>query len=130
MVLLEVTTLLPSSDCYDLEGYQILDVVLRERILLVEEYYGDRIARIIANMLDYDYNERMNLKELSIWVNRELQQVKTHQEPEPLTHSIVENRQSEKFAEIKSSLSHNGSVMDKSSKRLNKNNSVYMGFNR
>ena len=76
MVLLEVATLLPSSECYDLESYQILDTVLRERILLVGEYYGDKIARIIANMLDYDYNERMNMKELSIWVNRELQTTK------------------------------------------------------
>lgn len=24
-------------------------------------------------MLDYDYTERMNLKELSIWVNRQMQ---------------------------------------------------------
>ena len=38
----------------------------------MEEHYNDCIARIVANMLDYDFNERMNLKELSIWINREL----------------------------------------------------------
>jgi hypothetical protein len=76
MVMLEVTTLLPSGECYDLENYQILDGVLRERVQLVEEYYGEKIARIVANMLDYDYTERMTLKELSIWINRELQSSK------------------------------------------------------
>ncbi len=30
------------------------------------------MAKIVANMLDYDYTERMNLKDLSIWVNRQL----------------------------------------------------------
>jgi hypothetical protein len=30
------------------------------------------MARILANMLDYDYSERMSLKELAIWVNRQL----------------------------------------------------------
>ncbi len=72
MVLLEVATLLPSTDCYDSENYDILDSVINERIILVEEYYGDKIARIIANMLDYDYTERMNLRDLSIWINRQL----------------------------------------------------------
>ena len=47
-------------------------MLLKERISQVKEYYGENIARIIANMLDYDYTERMTLKELSIWVNREL----------------------------------------------------------
>jgi hypothetical protein len=32
-----------------------LDSVINERVLLVEEYYGERIAKIVANMLDYDY---------------------------------------------------------------------------
>ena len=78
MLMLEVTTLLPSSECYDLEGYQIYHEVLKERIMMIGEYYGEKIARIIANMIDYDYEERMTLKELSIWINRELQQEREH----------------------------------------------------
>jgi hypothetical protein len=70
MLLLETATLLPSNECYDSDNYDILDAVINERIILVEEYYGEKIARVIANMLDYDYTERMNLRDLSIWVNR------------------------------------------------------------
>lgn len=62
MILLEVATLLPSLDCYDVENYDILDGVINERLILVEEYYGSKISRIIANMLDYDYTERMGFK--------------------------------------------------------------------
>jgi len=40
MLMLEVSTLLPSSECYDLEGYQIYHKVLKERILMIGEYYG------------------------------------------------------------------------------------------
>ena len=29
---------------------------------MVKEFYNEEIASIIANMLDYDYTERMNLK--------------------------------------------------------------------
>jgi len=39
-----------------------LDGVINERLNLVEEYYGSKISRIIANMLDYDYTERMGFK--------------------------------------------------------------------
>ena len=46
--------------------------------MMIGEYYGEKIARIIANMIDYDYEERMTLKELSIWINRELQQERDH----------------------------------------------------
>jgi hypothetical protein len=37
---------------------------------MIKDYYSDEIASIIANMLDYDYVERMNLKDISIFVNR------------------------------------------------------------
>lgn len=57
-----MSTLLPSLDCYDVENYDILDGVINERLILVEEYYGNKISRIIANMLDYDYTERMGFK--------------------------------------------------------------------
>jgi hypothetical protein len=36
----------------------------------VREFYSEEIAAIVANMLDYDYTERMGLKEVSIYVNR------------------------------------------------------------
>jgi hypothetical protein len=49
-----------------------LDEVVTERVELVKEFYSDEIASIVANMLDYDYSERMSLKEVSIFVNREL----------------------------------------------------------
>ena len=72
MILLEVCTLLPSSECYDLDNYDILDSVIAQRLAIVEEHYSEKVARIIGNMLDYDYTERMDLVELSIYVNREL----------------------------------------------------------
>jgi len=62
MIFLEVATLLPSFDCYDAENYDILDAVINERLVLVEEYYGRKISRIISSMLDYDYTERMGFK--------------------------------------------------------------------
>lgn len=55
-------------------------------------------------MLDYDYTERMNLKDLSIWVNRQLQASKAtsssseHQHPlslpnqEPMAHSVLASK--------------------------------------
>ena len=52
--------------------------MVNERVILVEEYYGERVAKIVANLLDYDYSERMNLRELSIWLNRQLQTSKSH----------------------------------------------------
>ncbi len=71
---MEVATLLPSLECYDSENYDILDEIINDRLILVEEYYSNKISRIIANMLDYDYTERMGFKDLSIWINRQLQQ--------------------------------------------------------
>lgn len=130
MVLLEVATLLPSTDCYDSENYDILDSVINERIILVEEYYGDKIARIIANMLDYDYTERMNLRDLSIWINRQLA-------PSRVIENQIENvgvnsllmSKSEKtvVAEIKPTPSVMTEDKGKSRVRQAKNNSVYMG---
>lgn len=68
--MLEVCTLRDSKDCFDLETYDILDQVVNERIEEVEQRYSDKVARFIANMLDYDFEERMDPKELSIWINR------------------------------------------------------------
>lgn len=39
---------------------------------MIKEYYSEEIAAIVGNFLDYDYVERMGLKEASIFVNREL----------------------------------------------------------
>ena len=63
---------MPSYECYDEETCDILDEVVTERVELVKEYYSEEIAAIVANLLDYDYSERMSLKEASIFVNREL----------------------------------------------------------
>lgn len=45
--------------------------MISERLELIEEHYDKKIARIIGNMLDYDYTERMGLKSLAIWINRD-----------------------------------------------------------
>jgi hypothetical protein len=127
MILLEVCTLLPSEECYDSESYDILDSIINERVILVEEYYGERIAKIIANMLDYDYSERMNLKDLSIWVNRQLQSSKaTDQTHDHLQVNSILASKVEKSSECKAFPSHSPSPQDKSRTRLAKNNSVYM----
>jgi len=44
--------------------------VVSERVEMVREYYSEEIAAIVANMLDYDYEERMGVKEMSGFVNR------------------------------------------------------------
>jgi hypothetical protein len=46
--------------------------VIAQRLAIVEEHYNEKIARIVGNMLDYDYTERMDLVEMSIYINREL----------------------------------------------------------
>ena len=59
----------------------------------MEEYYGSKISRIIANMLDYDYSERMGFKELSIWINRQLQQSRSTETPsDPNLTSILSSK--------------------------------------
>ena len=70
MLMLEICTLKPSSQCYDLTNYDILGDVVTSRIAEIEAKYPRKIVMIIANMLDYDYEERMTPKQLSIWVNR------------------------------------------------------------
>ncbi len=40
MILLEVCTLLPSSECYDPENYDILDSVIAQRLAIVEDHYS------------------------------------------------------------------------------------------
>ena len=57
-----------------METCDILDVVITERLSLVKDYYNESITRIIANMLDYDYEERLDFRATSIFVNRELTQ--------------------------------------------------------
>jgi hypothetical protein len=85
-------------------------------------------------MLDYDYTERMNLKDISIWINRQLQSSKIsiidhnndymHQ-PIMMAASKIENN-----SEIKKSNVQNTFCKDKSRVKQIKNNSVYMGNNR
>lgn len=63
---------MPSKECYDPSTYDIYNTIIEERLEIIEGHYNEKIARIIGNMLDYDYTERMNPKTLSIWINREL----------------------------------------------------------
>jgi serine/threonine protein kinase len=130
MVLLEVCTLLPSEECYDSENYDILDAVINERVMLVEDYYGERVAKIVANMLDYDYTERMNLKDLSIWVNRQLQPSRTpptpQHPPNPHSHPLQQEQLSQSVLASKVEKNGERPAGDKSRSRLTKNNSVYM----
>jgi hypothetical protein len=72
LLLMEVCTLKSPAECYDLTSYSILDEVITARIEEIEEIYSRKIVSIVANMLDYDFEERMNSKQLSIWVNRTL----------------------------------------------------------
>lgn len=97
-----------------------MDAVINERVNLIEEYYGERIAKIIANMLDYDYTERMNLKELSIWINRQLQSSKVSEQTQ-------DNLQINSIMASKVEKNANATpTQEKSRIKLAKNNSVYM----
>lgn len=90
------------------------------------------MAKIVANMLDYDYTERMNLKDLSIWVNRQLSNSKAETDitnnpqitipshPTP-PHSVLASK-----VERTDVRNNNTGGVDKSRSRLVKNNSVYM----
>lgn len=77
-------------------------------------------------MIDYDYSERMTLKEISIWINRQLQSSKPREQTQDhqISTSILASK-----TETKPLLTQNSSQMinvDKSKSRLTKNNSVYM----
>lgn len=85
-------------------------------------------------MLDYDYTERMNLKEMSIWINRQLRQSKvaeSQHEQQALSTSMLASHV-DKPSEGKASIIQNTSIVntDKGKSRMTKNNSVYMGYNR
>ena len=62
-------------------------------------------------MLDYDYTERMSFKELSIWVNRQLQpsRVTENQNENVVIHSIMGSKV-EKQPEVKTSHSQSSSI--------------------
>ena len=70
MIMLEACTFKSFGDCYDTESYDILNAVINERIEEIEDRYSNEIAMLIANMLDYDMEERISPKDLSIWVSR------------------------------------------------------------
>ena len=74
MIVLEACTMLPSSQCFDESTYDIFNSLITDRLELVEEHYGSKLASIIANMIDYDYSERMLMKDVAIWINREFAQ--------------------------------------------------------
>lgn len=51
MILLEIMTLQPSSECYHEETYNIIDHVIKERINKINKIYTKEIADLIKNML-------------------------------------------------------------------------------
>ena len=65
---------------------------ISSRIEEIEEEYDNGIAGIIANMLDYDFEERMCPKDFSIWANRELKNYRKQaetEEQEQNEHNLV-----------------------------------------
>lgn len=72
MILLEVCTLKPSSECYDDDNFDIFDKVIQERLDLVRQLYPLKLVQLLALMLEYDYTKRLNAQELSIIVNEEV----------------------------------------------------------
>jgi hypothetical protein len=85
------------------------------------------VAKIVANMLDYDYTERMTLKDLSIWINRQLTSSKAESALAPTdplqatTHSVLASK-----VERNADARQGNSGVEKSRSRLARNNSVYM----
>lgn len=55
MIMLEVATLRPSSDCYESGTLDILDKVVKERLAMVGELYPPIFRNILEKMLCYDY---------------------------------------------------------------------------
>jgi hypothetical protein len=53
---------MPSTECYDSNNFDIFSSVVSERLELVKEHYHSSIAKIIGNMVNYDFNERMSLR--------------------------------------------------------------------
>lgn len=53
MILLQFCTLLPSSECYDPENYNIIDEIINERIEKTRNLYNPLIADCIDIMLQY-----------------------------------------------------------------------------
>jgi hypothetical protein len=74
MLLLEVCTLRSSRECYDDENYDILDEVLTNRLEQVREFYPEILVKYIAQMLEYDYVDRMDPRQLSVELNRDLRE--------------------------------------------------------
>lgn len=74
MVLLEVCTLRSSAECYDGDSYDILDEVVRGRLGQVREFYPEMLVRYIEAMLEYDYGDRPDPKQLSIELNRDMRE--------------------------------------------------------
>lgn len=72
MILLECASLKPSTECYDWENWDILDREVRERLEMVRRFYSSRFARYLGLMLEYDYTERMEAKDMALRFNREV----------------------------------------------------------
>lgn len=90
---------------------------------LTTEYYGPTVGKLIKEMLDYDYEKRRNLKDLSIWVNRQLQASRV-EEGESSSNETVGQFTASKVMDRGDP---RGYEKDRSRVKAGKNNSVYMG---
>ena len=68
MILLEAATLRPSSLCYEQSSLDILDREVQDRLMMVEKFYPPMFRKILEKMLCYDYEQRMNPHQLSVFV--------------------------------------------------------------
>ena len=59
IVLLEAATLKLSCEFYDTVSFDIYEEVIERCLTYSEERYGTVVARIIANMIDFDFEERI-----------------------------------------------------------------------
>lgn len=74
MILLECGSLRPAAECYDGENLDILDKEIKQRIAMMERFYGgsgNLLVRYVRMMVEYDYTERMEAKEMALMWNRE-----------------------------------------------------------
>lgn len=59
MIFLETATLQSSSEFYDEKTFDIFSQTIEQSLSEVENRYGSTVVKIIANMIDFDFDERI-----------------------------------------------------------------------
>lgn len=73
IVLLETAVLCGSEEFYDTASLDIMEEVVEKSLAEVKARYGSIVTKIIANMIDFDFEERLDsFKELAKWMVYEL----------------------------------------------------------